>query len=243
MKFRISVLFFLLLSINIFGQNFPKPTGLVNDFANILKPQTKTQITNLLTDLKGKTGVEIAVVTMSDIGGQDYTDYTNRLYENWKIGKKGTDEGLLIFLTVKERKIRIEVGYGLEGLLPDGKVGTILDNYVVPLLKKGDFDGGINNAALVTSAIIAQDKGVQIGTASRIRKVPKVSKKSLLGALIPLLIIFLLFGRKFGFWQTLFLFSMLSGRGFGGFGGGMGGGGFGGFGGGLSGGGGAGRGF
>ena len=79
----------------------------------------------------------------STIGeNEEYNLYANGLYKAWGIGKKGEDKGVLIFLTVKERKIRIETGYGVEGILPDGLVGEILDKYVVPFLKEGNYGKG-----------------------------------------------------------------------------------------------------
>ena len=117
------------------AQTFPEPIGYVNDFARIIPSSDAQRMADLISELREKTGAEIAVVTMPDIGGEDYTEYANRLYEAWGLGQKGEDNGVLIFLTLQERKIRIEVGYGLEGILPDGKVGGILDEYVVPYLR------------------------------------------------------------------------------------------------------------
>ncbi|UCE18643.1 MAG: TPM domain-containing protein [Gemmatimonadota bacterium] len=244
-------LFFLifLFAAPATAQEFPRPVGYVNDFANILPSSDKQRMTDLIAELKEKTGAEVAVATMPDIGGEEYTDYANRLYEAWGLGQKGKDNGVLIFLTLKERKIRIEVGYGFEGILPDGKVGGILDEYVVPLLRSDNFGQGLYNATAVVAATIAEDAGVELTGEPAVRPVrrkPPGRRRggSILGSLLFFLFIFFLFGRRMGFLPWLFLGSMMGGgRGYGGFGGGFGGGGFGGFGGGLSGGGGAGRGF
>jgi uncharacterized protein len=242
---------FMAPSASLSQNSFPKPKGLVNDFANVISRAHEQNIANLTTELLKKTGTSVVVVTMPDIGGADYTEYANRLYEAWGIGKKGEDKGVLIFVTVKERKMRIEVGYGLEGILPDGLAGEIRDRYITPYLRKDQFGEGLMNGALAISQIIARDSGVQLTGQSQV-PVKAPQKKRSRFALLPLLIIFfLLFGsrRRTGSW-IFFLPLLLGGGGYGsrssgGFGGSFGGfgGGFGGFGGGMSGGGGAGGGF
>jgi uncharacterized protein len=230
--------------------SFPKPKGLVNDFANVIPQAYEQTIMELTTELLNKTGTPVVLVTMPDIGGADYTEYANRLYEAWGIGKKGEDKGVLIFVTVKERKMRIEVGYGLEGILPDGRVGEIRDRYITPYLKNDQFGEGLLSGTLAVSQIIAKDAGVQL-TGQAPVKAPKKRKSGF--SLFPLILIaFLMFGsrRRTGSWM-FFLPLLLGGGGYGsrsssgGFGGSFGGfgGGFGGFGGGMSGGGGAGGGF
>ena len=117
----------------------------------------------LAREVLQKTGTAVVVATVETIGeNEEYNLYANGLYKAWGIGKKGKDKGVLIFFTVKERKIRIETGYGVEGILPDGLVGEILDKYVVPLLKEGNYGKGLYNAMYACSAYIAKDAGVQL---------------------------------------------------------------------------------
>jgi uncharacterized protein len=230
---------------------FPKPMGAVNDFANVIPPDYQQKINAIATELYEKTGTAVVVVTMSDIGGAEYNDYVNRLYSAWGIGKKGEDKGVLIFVTVKERKMRIETGYGVEGILPDGLVGEIRDRYMIPYLKEDRYGEAFLNGTLAVAQVIADHAGVKL-TGQVPEKAP-VKKRSGVGFL-PLFLIFLFlmfsFRRGRGSW-LFFLPFLFGGGGFrGGFGGGsLGGGfggfggGFGGFGGGMSGGGGAGGGF
>jgi len=135
------VVFFVVFSFMIFppqalfSQNqFPKPVGHVNDFANVIPTATERTIAAICLEVKQKTGAEIAILTVETIGDQQYTDYTTRLLEdeNWQLGEQGKDNGVLIFQTVQERKFRIEIGYGLEGIIPDGLAGEIRDSYVFP---------------------------------------------------------------------------------------------------------------
>lgn len=242
----IVLVWLLLLTLNTLagGETFPKRVGWVNDFAGVISPEYRTRIQALITELNQKTGAQIAVVTMPTIGDEDYTDYANRLYEDWGIGQKGKDNGVMIFLTVKERKVRIEVGYGFEGILPDGRVGAILDNYAIPLLRQSQYGQGLFNATAAVASVIGKDAGVTLTGMPKMRSAREPAREgSPLRTLIPIILLLLILGGGGRLFPLLFLGSMIGGRGFGGFGGGFGGGGFGGFGGGLSGGGGAGRGF
>lgn len=200
---------------------------------------------NISREVLQKTGTAIVVATVDTVGDSDYETYANELYANWGIGKKGEDKGVLIFLTKEERQVRIETGYGVEGILPDGLVGQILDDYVVPFLKKGDYGKGLLNGTLAISQIIAKDAGVTITGQSPYSPRYSTRRTSLASRLFSFLFFIVLFFLVLRNPILLpFLLLGMGGRGGGGRGG-FGGfsGGFGGFGGGLSGGGGAGRGF
>ncbi len=254
LKYAVLVWLALLLyppSLTWAERPFPEPRGLINDFAEVIPPDYERQISAITSELLQKTKIPVVVVTMPDIGGAEYNDYANRLYSSWGIGKKGEDKGVLIFVTVKERKMRIETGYGVEGILPDGLVGEIRDRYMIPYLKKDEYGKGLLLGAAAVSQVIAKHAGVSLTGEMPTVEVPRGGKRSGL-AFFPLFLILLfvfgLFGRRRG-GGGLLLAAMLLGGGRGGyghsrggFGGGLGGfsGGFGGFGGGMSGGGGAG---
>jgi len=241
----------LAVAINSYGQQFPDPIGYVNDYANVIPASYEQQMTTICQELKQKTGAEIAVVTMPTIGDEDYRDYANRLFEAWGIGERGKDNGVLIFNTIKERRLWVEVGYGLEGALPDARVGRILDRYVFPQLKQGDYGKAHLTAVIAIAQEIAKEYGVQLTGKGGERLVARKSGRSSGSALVTFLIFLLLLiftrGRIL---PWIILGSTMGGRGgsrgdgWGGFSGGGGfGGGFGGFGGGMSGGGGAGGGY
>ena len=244
--------FFLLVFIFDFGisqDDFPKPIGFINDFAGVIPSEYKNKMENIARELDGKTGAAVVVVTIKTTGDMDYNEYANRLYERWGIGEKGVDEGVLILNAVEDRTIRIETGYGVEGILPDGLCGEIRDNYITPFLKQDRYGEGLLNGMLAVVSIIAKDKGVTI-TGEMPKSLPTgkgISGKrgmGIGGSIITLIVILMLLSRG-GILPLLLLGSLMGGRrnvwggsgagGFGGFGGG-----FGGFGGGLSGGGGAG---
>ncbi len=221
-----------------------RPTDYVNDFAHVLDADTIAQLDNICQQIEQKAHAQIAVVTVNSLDGSDIESYAVDLYKKWGIGSKATDHGVLILLSVQDRRARIEVGYGLEPILPDGKTGSF-GREAVPLLKQNDYNGAILLMTSRVAGVIAQDAGieltsVQFSAPPRDRPNASLSGKQLLILGIILLIVLLTPLRKVLFWMLLFGGGGGGGGGYnsgGGFGGG--GGGFGGFGGGSSGGGGA----
>jgi uncharacterized protein len=217
-----------------------KPTNYVNDFAGVLQPNTVAQLNSICQQIDEKAHAQIAVVTIKSLDGSDIESYAVALFKQWGIGSKATDHGVLILLATQDRRYRIEVGYGLEPILPDGKVGGF-GREAVPLLQQNDYNGAVALFTMRVADVIAQDAGIQL-TGSRPvtateREEPNKGM-SVVGIIVLVVIFLILVSTPFG---RLLLFSMLlGGRGGGGGGGfGGGGGGFGGFGGGSSGGGGA----
>jgi uncharacterized protein len=227
-----------------------KPQGYVSDFAGVIDAQSKAELENYCTRVEQQTGAEIALVTIGSLEGEPVEDVANTIFRAWGIGKKGKDEGILLLLGVKDRRDRLEVGYGLEPLLPDGFDGEVL-RAMRPALRQNQYGEALRAAAATIGSRIAKAKGVALDVALR-RQIQAPQRISIPWPLI-LIGIFFLFsllrrgggGGGGGFLPGLLLGSMMGGRGGfgggsgGGFGGDSGGGGFGGFGGGDSGGGGA----
>ncbi|MGO9338223.1 MAG: TPM domain-containing protein [Terracidiphilus sp.] len=236
----------------------PKPTDYVSDFAHVLSPDTIARIDRICTQLDhSQANAQIAVVTVQTLDGEDAAEYANQLEDQWKIGRKGSDRGVLILLAIGDHKRRIEVGYGLEGILPDGKLGDI-GREMVPQLRANDFDGAVTLAVDEIAQTIATDAKVTLDDEPAVAARPMPQRHSASAGKIILIIILLLFFGGFSLLRLLASFGLLfggwgrgpwigggwggGGFGGGGFGGGGGGGGsgFGGFGGGSFGGGGAG---
>ena len=240
-------IFIALMAGAVFAaEKYPSHRGMaVNDFAKVIDQANAAKMESLAREILQKTGAAVIVATVPELGPTEEINlYVNGLYKAWGIGKKGEDKGVLIFLAVKERKIRIETGYGVEGMLPDSLVGEIRDKYVVPYLKTGETGKALYNAMLACGAYIAKDAGVQLtGVAGPSRTNARPEKKGInvVGIILFLIAAAVLLGTRTGR-QMLpwILLLLLSGSGRGGGGGGGFGGGFGGFGGGMSGGGGAG---
>ncbi len=123
--------------------DIPPLTARVNDYAHMIPPGTAARIESMLEDLERTDSTQIVVVTIDSLEGVPLETYSIRLAEKWKIGQKGKDNGAILLVVKKERKIRIEVGYGLEGRLTDLVCGQIIRNIIVPRFRKGDFGGGI----------------------------------------------------------------------------------------------------
>jgi len=243
------LMIFIIIGIALYAQSFPKPKGYVNDFAGVIDQGSKLKMEELIKTLNQKTGAEIAVVTVKSIAPYgSIEEYSVDLASDWGIGKKGEDTGVLILLSMKERKIRIDVGYGLEGTIPDGLAGEIIDKSILPGLRNGNYGYGLLKGVEAVTGIIAKKYDVDLSdyNLKESTKYTKRTSGSGIGIISILILLFLFGGGRF-LWPLLFLGGM-STRGFfgGGFGSGgssFGGGGFGGFGGGGFGGGGASRGF
>jgi uncharacterized protein len=195
------------------------------------------------------TGAQMALVTIQSLDGQPIEDVTNALYRQWGVGKKGKDEGILFLLAIQDHRDRIEVGYGLEPILPDGFDGSITRG-IQPLLRQSAYGAAMIAAAQQIGSTIARAKGVvpQAGARPRVRQTSGRQGLPWPVIVIGIIVLLLLFrggGAGGGFLTGMLLGNLLGGGrgggwgGGGGFGGGGGGGGFGGFGGGDSGGGGA----
>ena len=244
------------------------PQGYVNDFAGVIDADSRQRITALCEELDQKADAQLAVVTIRTLEGDTAQDFANRLFEKWGVGPKGKDRGVMVLLAVDDRKYWTEVGYGLEPILPDGKVGGF-GRQMLPLLRQSQYGAALLQISSQIATTIAEDRGVTLtqgtpGGALPPAESPAPSFYGIPPALLNLLVLLLIFGG----WRLLaFLLALggvsryRQGRGYragwwmgpmggwggggwgGGYGGSSGGGGFGGFGGGSSGGGGAGGGW
>jgi uncharacterized protein len=245
------IVFLLFVSHVVFASDdFPKSTNrLVTDYTNKLSEQEQNLLEKKLVDFNNATSTQIAVVIMPDIKGYDINDYGARLGEEWKIGQKGKDNGILILLSMATREVTIQIGYGLEGAAPDVLAKRIIENEMIPSFKQGDFYSGLDKG---TDALMALVKGEFTADEymNRGGKIPW----GMIALIIFIVIISFAVGisrtksyartNHIPFWTAWWLLSQARSRqrgSWGGFtgGGGFGGGGFGGFGGGGFGGGGA----
>ncbi|MFC1468073.1 TPM domain-containing protein, partial [Verrucomicrobiota bacterium] len=142
--------------------NSLQPRGFVNDFANVIPQTQERQLEQLLVSLERQTGAEVAVVTLNSLDGGQIDDFAVRLYERWKLGKAGKDNGVMLLAAINDRKARIEVGYGLEGAIPDGRAGQILRDDIFPSFKRGQYGNGLIAGASSISERIAREYGVKL---------------------------------------------------------------------------------
>ena len=218
----------------------PKPTTsiYVQDYAGVLSDDSKTRMNNLSTQLAAKTKAQIVVVTLPSLEGTPPVDYALALLRGWGIGDKTLNNGVVLLISVNDRQSRIEVGYGLEGALPDAKVGRIQDDYMIPYFQQGDYDKGILNGYRAIASEVAKEYKLELKSeakpvqnnntsASWWDQVPWWAQVLIVVGLLLLAVIDWMF---FGGTITYLILSMISrgGRGGGsggGFGGGSGGGG------------------
>ena len=250
---RLVIAAFLFLSI--FGSraaaSTPEPPAMPRDYvvdlAGVIGPEVRSRLNGSLLELEQKTTAQVLVLTVQSLDGEDIRSFGLRIAEKWKLGQKGKDNGALLVVAVKDRKYTIEVGYGLESVLPDSMVGTIGRGYLVPYFRKGDYSSGIYAASLALIQTIAEHEGVSVATGQQpagprefVSQLPLTFAQKVLFGILALgaLILFITHPRQC---FLLLLFSQMGGGrggwssgsgGFGGSGGGFGGGGGGGFGGG-----------
>lgn len=134
----------------------PPLTGRVNDYAGMLSAQTRERVESLSAEIEASDSTQVVVLTIDSLGGDSLEEYSLRVFQTWKIGQKERDNGVLLLISRSERKIRIEVGYGLEGRLTDLKSGRIIRNIISPRFREGNFDAGVQEGV---SAIVQSVRG------------------------------------------------------------------------------------
>jgi uncharacterized protein len=137
--------------------NLPALTGRIVDQANVIPAETRGAIEPKLADLESKSGIQLVVATVASLEGQEIEPYANELFRTWKLGEKTRNNGVLLLVAPNERRVRIEVGYGLEGTLTDALTKVIITNAIAPRFKTGDFGGGIARGVDDIIAVLTTD--------------------------------------------------------------------------------------
>jgi uncharacterized protein len=157
----LSVLFILAAAIKVLAVEGP-PSDYIEDRAGIIEASTKAGLSSRLKSLNDKTGIQMVVLTVPSTDGIPIEEYSIERAQKWGIGQKGKDNGILFVVAVNDKKYRIEVGYGLESVMPDSLAGTIGRQYMVPKFRRGDFSGGINDAANAVIGTVAKAYGAEV---------------------------------------------------------------------------------
>jgi uncharacterized protein len=242
---------FAMASVAFAAPKFPPLTGRVVDNAHVLSPETAQKLDGELAQLEAQTGHQLVVATVPDLQGYEIEDYGYQLGRTWALGKKGVNDGVILLVAPKERKVRIEVGYGLEPVLTDALTSVILQTKVLPQFKQGRMEQGIVDGAEAIVQQLALPADQAQAVAQQAAAQPRAHQRGPSSAHIPVFFVILIlfwvlsgvlgvFGRRGrrgggGLWWLLPLLLSSSSRrggvdwgGGGGFGGGGGGGGFGG---------------
>ncbi|OQY12191.1 MAG: hypothetical protein B6I30_05330 [Desulfobacteraceae bacterium 4572_187] len=244
MKLKYKLISFLfILSLFLLPEPFSQAVSIpenpgkhVVDLAEIIDNSTEAKLNQYLRELEQKTTAQIAILTIKSLEGEALEDLSITVaHDKWKLGQKGKDNGVLLLVSLKDRKYRIEVGYGLEGVIPDSLAGSIGRSYLVPFFRKGDYSNGIYTAALALANEIAKDSGVKITGMPQMNRAVQRDVESRSGGIfgkimsfVFIAILLILFIRNPKLFLMLLLFSSMGGRS-GGWGGGSGFGGGGGF--------------
>lgn len=234
----------IFVSSMLLAVDFPTPTPYkyINDYVGVVEQEYVQKIVSVGKELEDKTTAQVTAVIVDSLQGMSIEEYAVELFRRWGIGQKGKDNGVLLLVAIKDREMRIEVGYGLEGAIPDGKAGRIRDEYIIPYFKEGDYSKGVYYGYLALAREVAKEYNVEL-TLDVNAELPEsssdsVSMDEIIFIIIFLVVVVLIFSRS----RIRYIGPRgpMGPGGFGGFGGsGRSSGGFGGFGGGRSGGGGA----
>ena len=199
-------------------QDLPKPSDYVNDNAHVLSSDAIALLDRLCGELDhSQANAQVAILTVHSLDGDDAADYANQVEDLWRMGKKGSDRGVLILLAVDEHKYRIDVGYGLEGVLPDGKLGDI-GRAMVPYLRAADYDNAVKLAVGQVAQAISGDAKISLDDAPAPK--PRIPSRQaiyislvLLFGIGPIFLrIFYEIGRAIGLWKSPFPWAGGGGR-------------------------------
>ncbi len=218
LKKPLAVLFSLIFALFSATAEFnpPQMTNFIMDTAGIIDGGTKKELHGLIKSVERQTGIQIAILTLPSLDGESIEEVSIKTTEAWNLGQKGADNGILITVAKNDRKIRIEVGYGLEEILTDTKCGLIIRNVIAPEFKNGDYSAGIEKGVKILASLAAGDEEVQ--KALDEAEKAESEEDSGLADLIPLIFFALFFiivvsdKAGFGPFGLYWLISLLTGR-------------------------------
>ena len=157
LRYSVPILLLFFLSSNVLGISVPAPQGNINDFAGVLSKEWKTTLTELTHQIEQNTSVQVAVVIINSLGDVDKESYALAIGEQWGVGQKNKDNGIVFLIALQERESRIESGKGLEGTLNDAKVGRIARTYLVSAFKREEYGQGIYDTLEAIRNVISQE--------------------------------------------------------------------------------------
>ncbi len=154
----------ILLSVSTSAIDLPEPTEefFVNDFADVIDDEVEEELQAIGASLYKQTTAQVVVVTVESLDGYDVDEYTLELGREWGVGSGETNNGVVLLMSVYDRQVSIQVGYGLEGCLPDGKTGRILDTYAIPYLRNDDFSSGLASAYKAIVNVVCVEYGIEL---------------------------------------------------------------------------------
>jgi uncharacterized protein len=187
-KFIITFLLFSFTVAILSALQVPELQARINDYAGLLSETEKTKLESYLTYVENNSGAQIALLTIPSLQGDSLESYSIRVADKWKLGEKGKDNGVLLLIALEEKKIRIEVGYGLESVLTDAATGYIIREIMVPSFKKGNYEQGIAEGLAAIGGAVTREAPISSEVINESSK-----DESNLAAIIPFIIFILIF--------------------------------------------------
>lgn len=191
----IVILLFLSAGTSAYGLDVPRLEGRINDKAGVLSTSAKAELDNYLAAVEKATGAQIALLTVPSLEGDSLESYSLRVTENWELGSAEKDNGALLLVAMEERKIRIEVGYGLEPVLTDAMSGYIIREVIVPDFKSGNFDRGIAAGLQAMGGVVTGDTPISVEQIQESQREEESGGVSIFFIVFILLFVFGRFGR------------------------------------------------
>lgn len=212
MKKVYTIFLTFILAFNLFALDVPKLKGTINDYANLLSKEESENLQSFLNDVDNTSKVQIALLTLPSLEGESIEEYSMKVVEKWKLGDKEKDSGVLLLISLNDKKIRIEVGYGLEKDLTDAISARIIKNIIAPSFKNGNYYKGINEALVAIKAYALKDESLIKEIKNKIK--PKKSNKIQINLLFFISFLFFMFskrGRGWDFFWPFITFTQLFG--------------------------------
>jgi len=205
-KRNFSRFFFLLLvffsGLIVFADKFPSPTSYkyINDYVGVVNQEYVQKIISIGKELEEKTTAQVTAVVVKSLEGLSVEEYAVELFRKWGIGQKDKDNGVLLLVAIEDREMRIEVGYGLEGAIPDGKAGRIRDEYIIPYFKQGDYSKGVYYGYLALANEVAKEYNIELAF-DVTAELPKnssdnISIEEVVFIIILIIVLFSIFSRR-----------------------------------------------
>ncbi len=195
MKRTLSIFLLLALLIPLFGLQVPKQSGnAVNDYANLFTSTQRNQLESKLREIERKTSSQVAILTVKTLNGEPIESYSIKVADQWKLGTKGKDNGVLVVVSKNERKVRIEVGYGLEPVITDLEAHYIINKTIIPEFRKGNYFQGLYTASEQLGGLISKEFQISPDELKKAQKSTERTKRTHIPVGLIVFVIFILFG-------------------------------------------------
>lgn len=199
------------LAVSAFSLEVPALKGRVNDYAGVISSGTEKELENFLFSLEQQSGIQMVVLTVPSLKGDDIASFGIKVAEKWQIGRKGKDDGAILLVAMNEHDVRIEVGYGLEGTLTDAKCGLIIRNVIIPEFKNGNYSAGILKGIKNMGGVATGDMELVSRTVANENDESNDDVVGLLFVVVWMIFFFIVISSKGGLWKWFFISRMFGG--------------------------------